>query len=332
MIEKICPICGKAYQTDNSTKICCSFLCNRLHQTTRTAPPARPKKYTLTFDTSSIPIGSNALQVDFFESILQGLDIPYERDVTVFGYHYDLKIEQSKVLICAATTLSEHAYANTDVNIHRTKSIAAQIEGYRCVEIYDWDDPVKILSSFVPKIELSAHDCTVQPVSITVADIFHNMYNFDDAVEAKINYGLYYNDLLVQCMSFRPLKLNDHSYRISRLCSDPLYKIHGGASKLFKAFIRDIAPSKVVAYCDCNKFTGDVFSCIGMRRAAVDEPMIMWSKGIDKIPNVVLSPSYMLRTYGVAVSEFNSPAQIMLEQGWIPVVVAGKSRYEWYNQ
>lgn len=70
-----------------------------------------------------------------------------------------------------------------------------------------------------------------------------------------IVYGLYYNQELVQLMSFGKPRFDykNYSYEIIRECSKKGYQIIGGSSRLFKRFMKDNSTTKsICVYTDFN--------------------------------------------------------------------------------
>lgn len=83
---------------------------------------------------------------------------------------------------------------------------------------------------------------------------------------AKVTYGLFYNDKLVQLMSFSKRKKGlDTDWEIIRGCPGSNNIVIGGVSKLFKHFVKDYNPTSVFSYCDFNKFNGKSYEELGMK-------------------------------------------------------------------
>ena len=60
-------------------------------------------------------------------------------------------------------------------------------------------------------------------------------------------------------------KSNSSEYELYRYCVKSGYSIIGGASKLFKHFLLDYCPTKVVSYSDNDYFLGDIYPKLGFK-------------------------------------------------------------------
>ena len=328
-----CVVCGKPLKRPEQTKVC-SLDCRRLHMfRIGKRPPAKPPINTTTYDLNKVYQSTdNSVQVALFDSILDSLNIRYTHDFQLQNYKYDIALTNSKVLICADTTATSNIYTlRNEPTLQRNRALLAKIFGYRCIHIYDWDDPIKILSSLVPKTTIYARNCTVQEVPPEAANIFYNMYHYEGEYPLGFHYGLFYNDALVECMSFAKPPNSRYQYKLCRFCTDFEYQVVGGLSKLFKAFLADHNPTSVVAFCDCNKFVGDCYEKFGMTKVESNAPYKIWSKGIEKREHSFLSYKSKVEEFDDVITQDRSLEQIMLEHGWSLLYDCGRSKYEWIS-
>lgn len=157
---------------------------------------------------------------------------------------------------------------------HYNKSKECEEKGIRLIHIYEdeWNDPVKkeILKSLI-KISLGkvdskiyARQCEIKEITNKEAKLFNDKNHIQGHRNAKITYGLYYKNELVQLMSF---SWNSHhnAWEIIRGCPGSNNIVVGGVSKLFKHFIKENNPDRVFSYCDYNKFNGVGYEAIGMK-------------------------------------------------------------------
>ena len=157
---------------------------------------------------------------------------------------------------------------------HYNKSKECEEKGIRLIHIYEdeWNDPVKkeILKSLI-KISLGkvdskiyARQCEIRKITNKEAKPFNDKNHIQGHRNAKITYGLYYKDELVQLMSF---SWNSHhnAWEIIRGCPGSNNIVVGGVSKLFKHFIKENNPDRIFSYCDYNKFNGVGYEAIGMK-------------------------------------------------------------------
>ena len=80
--------------------------------------------------------------------------------------------------------------------------------------------------------------------------------------------GLYDGEDLICLMSFGIPRYNKrYDYELLRLCTRKGDNVHGGASKLLKAFKKELSAStSIISYCNESKFTGKVYESLGFEK------------------------------------------------------------------
>lgn len=161
-------------------------------------------------------------------------------------------------------------YKNSDY--HFNKSLLAQEKGIRLIHIYqyEWDNDLtrekikQLLKISLGKVErrIYARDCEIRQITNKEAKVLNDKVHLQNHRNAKVTYGLFYNNELVQLMSFSHNK--KYEWEIIRGCPGSNNIVVGGVSKLFKHFVKDYNPSEVFSYCDFNKFDGRSYEKLGM--------------------------------------------------------------------
>lgn len=208
------------------------------------------------------------------------------------GNHYELDFfcEKEKIAIEFNGTYW-HSIEEKDKNYHFNKSLSAQESGIRLIHIYEyeWNDPIKrpiIISLLKIAFNINtnriyARKCEIRKISNKEAKPFNEKNHLQGHRNAQITYGLFYNNELVQLMSFSKTKYNknlkdDDSWEIIRGCPGSNNIVVGGVSKLFKHFIEENNPSSIFSYCDFNKFDGRGYEAIGMKFIGYTGPDMKW--------------------------------------------------------
>ena len=165
-----------------------------------------------------------------------------------------------------------HSDLYKDKYYHRDKSLLAESKGVQLFHIYEyeWNDKVKqdIIKSIIRlkcglvENRLYARQCEIREITNKEAEQFNNTNHLQGHRNAKITYGLYYNNTLVQLMSFS--RNRTYEWEIIRGCPGSNNLVVGGVSKLFKHFVKEHKPTEVFSYCDYNKFTGVGYEKLGM--------------------------------------------------------------------
>lgn len=193
------------------------------------------------------------------EKILNGLEID------IYLPDYNLGIEFNGTYW--------HSDLYKDKNYHFNKSLEAQKQNIRLVHIYqyEWDDDCQrdkiksLLRIALGKVRerIYARDCEIRQITNKEAKVLNNKVHLQNHRNAKVTYGLFYNNELVQLMSFSHHK--NYEWEIVRGCPGSNNIVIGGVSKLFKHFIRDYSPKEIFSYCDFNKFDGKSYEALGMK-------------------------------------------------------------------
>ena len=219
-----------------------------------------------------------------FAAKLNNNSIYYTQEFNLELKSYDFKIDNS-LLIEINPTITHNStwspfgdHEGLDKKYHLNKSKIAFDNGYRCIHIFDWDDQDKIIQSLLPKEKIYARKCIIKEVNKKECDEFLNLYHFQNTCRGQnIRLGLYYNNELIQIMTFgKPRYNKNYQYELLRLCTKFNYKVIGGAEKLFNYFIKNYNPDSVISYCDNSKFKGDVYERLNMVLKSKGTPTKHW--------------------------------------------------------
>lgn len=156
---------------------------------------------------------------------------------------------------------------------HYRKSLLAQEKGIRLIHIYqyEWDNELQkekiksLLRIALGKVntKIYARQCEIRIISNKEAKELNDQIHLQGHRNAQVTYGLFYEDKLVQLMSFS--KNKKYEWEIIRGCPGSNNIVIGGVSRLFSHFIKDYNPKEVFSYCDFNKFNGKSYEALGMK-------------------------------------------------------------------
>ena len=160
-------------------------------------------------------------------------------------------------------------------------------KGIRLIQITEWEwlHKNKQIKDYLSNIlvksnKIFARKCKVKEISNKEYMDFTNNYHLEGYCSAFIRIGLFYNDELVQIMSFKKTK---KYFEIIRECSKSGYLIIGGKSKILKYFERVYSPKRIISYCEKNKFTGNSYIKCGFKLKEESEPSYCYYKNSRKI-------------------------------------------------
>lgn len=161
------------------------------------------------------------------------------------------------------------------VKYHQQRAIDAENNGWHLIQIFDWDNPADIID-FIKSIVnkdyeiVYARKCALKEIkSKEAAEFLNENHRQQDKAVGNIAYGLFYENELVQVMTFGLERFartrGQKDYELIRLASKKGLKVIGGASKLMKAFVNShYKPNKIKTFVDYSKGQGKVYEKMGM--------------------------------------------------------------------
>lgn len=266
---------------------------------------------------------------------LQDKGISVEMEFQIEDKQYDLHIVGTNILIEINPTYTHNAIGNhwkldgLAPNYHVNKTAVAVANGYRVIHIWDWDDVDKIIQLISPKTKIYARNCELKQISKSGYREFTSKYHLQGPTKGfSLCLGLYYNGTLVEIMSWGKPRFNkNYEYELLRLCSHSEYKIVGGAEKLFKHSIDILHPANIISYCDLSKFSGEVYSRLGMKLLRINSPQEVWSFSNERVLSTTLRhlgyDGLFKTNYGKSIAN----EKLMIEHGWLPVYDCGQAVY-----
>lgn len=223
-----------------------------------------------------------------------------------------------------------------DYDYHISKTKLANDNGFQCIHIFDWDDEDKIINMLKPKENIYARKCDVREVELKDTNIFLTKYHLQGYCSGQtVRLGLYYNDELVEIMTFgKPRYNKNYEYELLRLCTKDEYNVIGGSSKIFKYFIDNYSPNSIISYCDISKFSGEVYNKLGFTLKSNSKPAKHWYNmhtGKHITDNLLRQRGYD-QLFGTNYGKGTSNEQLMLENGFVEVYDCGQSTYIWNKE
>jgi hypothetical protein len=280
-----------------------------------------------------------------FQTKLNAASISFVREFCLDHKTFDFKIND--ILVEINPTFTHNAtffplgnQRCLDKNYHRDKTAIAEKYNYRCVHIFDWDDPNKIIESILNKSQetVYARNCEIREVPKQEAIDFIFKHHIQNYAKDTVRLGLYYKNELVSIMTFgKPRYNKKYEYEIIRYCSAK--NVIGGSEKLFKHFVNTYLPESIISYCDLSKFTGKVYEKLGFTLLRKPAPSKHWY-------NMKTKEHYtdaLVRQHGFSrlinhkeALEDNlvgvSNKELMLEAGFVEVYDCGQATYVWHKE
>ena len=148
---------------------------------------------------------------------------------------------------------------------HAEKHAASAAAGIRLITIYEYEWQTRqpqikrLLRNAVgaSRGKLMARKCELRKVTTPEARQFFESYHPQGGAGGGEHYGLYWKDKLVACMRFafgqndRGNAVGGAAWTLGRFATR--VNVSGAASRLFKAFVKDVGPAEVKSFSD-NRF------------------------------------------------------------------------------
>jgi len=200
----------------------------------------------------------------------------------------------------------------------------------------DWNYKKDIIKSIIlnklnkNKNKINGRQCQIKIVNNKDKTIFLNKNHLQGNSQSSINLGLFYNDELVSLMTFgKKRKIlgqtsKENEYELLRFCSKLNTSVIGGASKLFKHFIRNYKPNKIISYASCDISDGSLYKILGFNEIGHTGINYWWVK--DKRYHRSGFMKHKLVREGADPNKTEN--QIMHEDGFNKIWGTGNLKYE----
>lgn len=281
--------------------------------------------------------GNNSKPNQKFEELLEKHKINYEREFPLENYSYDFKVDnylfEINPTVFHNSTISPVGNPK-DKMYHFCKSEKAQEYNYRCIHVFDWDDPEKIIKLFlIPKERIYARQCELKGVTVKEAHLFLEENHLQGYAKDKIRLGLYYKNKLVEIMTFdKPRYNKNYDWELVRLCSNA--NVVGGAEKILKYFVDTYKPQSIISYCDLAKFDGRIYKQLGFSAANKPQPSKHWVNLSTKqhITDNLLRQKGFDQLFKTRYGKGTDNEELMRENGFVEVYDCGQLVFSFINK
>lgn len=202
-----------------------------------------------------------------FSQLLQKNNIDYIFNFELGPYLYDFKVGNTLIEINPTYTHNSdnkiYGCPPKRKDYHYKKTCYANKYGYKCIHIFDWIDVNNVISLLCDKKKVFARKCQIKEVDNLLHRQFLESNHLQGFCGASIKLGLFYNDKLIQLMTFGKPRFNkNYDYELLRLCSRKDLLVVGGASKLLSYFKKNYH-GRLCSYQDVSVFSGEVYRKLG---------------------------------------------------------------------
>lgn len=227
-------------------------------------------------------------------------------------------------------------------NYHRKKSEECQQKGIRLIHIWECDYIKKkdiVLSNLksilgLIKNKYQARKCVIKEISSVQANNFLNENHLQGSTVSKIRLGLFSDGELVSVMTFSKLRkatgLNhiENNYELVRFCNKKDTTVIGGATKIYKFFIKKYSPEYIISYANRDWSVGNLYIKLGFKFSGYTDPGYFYVKSNHKYSRYSFTKHKLIKD---GFDPLKTEYQIMTERGFFRIWDCGNLKYKWYN-
>lgn len=277
---------------------------------------------------------------EFIESI--GVKIDNNNREILNGKEIDIFIPNFNIGIeCNGVYYHSEAFI-TDKNYHINKTNCANNKNIKLIHIFEdeWKTKQNIVKSRLRNLfhkndyKIYARKCEIKNVSHEETKCFLNENHIQGYVPSKINIGLYYNNELVSLMTFGNLRKNlgsekkENMFELLRFCNKLNTSVIGGASKLFKYFLKNNNPQKIISYCDLRWSDGMIYNILNFNLHHISKPNYFYVINGKRENRFKYRKDALVRE---GFDQNKTEHQIMLERGYYRVYDCGCKVFHYDN-
>lgn len=250
---------------------------------------------------------------------------PLELDFYLPEYNIAIEVNDTNTHNCTSSTYSFKC--DFDPNYHYNKTKLCSKQGVRLIHLFE-KDLFKLdisLSMLLPKEKIYARKCEIRECNVKE---FFNTYHRQGSGNVSNGIGLFYNNELVQAISFRKVRNNTKGdFELYRLCSKNNLIIVGGASKLLNYWEIKHKNCILVSYCDLTYNTGNVYEQLGFMLDHYTGINYKWVKGNTWLSREVCQRYKLEKMFNKSFDKSLTENDIMTSEGYVKVYDCGNNLY-----
>lgn len=284
---------------------------------------------------------------DTWRGIIAGTDIDLREEVSGLAGHrtkVDMAFYRDEIPFLAVEF--HGAYWHSEArgkgkHYHRDRMNALRAKDIRLITVHEKDKSNPVVMGMIRsalglterRVRASLCDL-VMAGDITAREFYQasHIQGGDVFGKDQLNIGLEFEGRLIACMTFvrstgRDTGGGNYDYCLHRFATDPAYRVHGAAGRLFKRF-RSIHPdASVVTYCDLQFFTGGMYERIGFNLVRETPPDYGWVKAQNVLDRQQTRRKILPDLLGYGYDTTTSETENMERAGYSKIWDCGKAVY-----
>ena len=183
------------------------------------------------------------------------------------------------------------------------------------------------------KVKIYARKCLIKEIDNKTSKTFCEQNHIQGGVNSLVNLGLFYDNKLIAVMTFGGLRRNlgskqeEGCYELLRFCTKTNLSVVGGASRLFKFFIKRYNPLKVISYADRRWSVGKLYKSIGFECIKETEPNYFYIVNGVRKNRFSFRKDELIRKYGCTNND--TEHNFCKSKGWYRIYDCGCKVFIW---
>ena len=231
----------------------------------------------------------------------------------------------------------------SDKRYFQKKSDLLEKHKIQLIHIFEdeWRDKKNICKSRINNIlgkskRVFARNCEIINVDKITSKNFFNENHIQGDINSCVVYGLKYNNEIVSMMSFGGFRKNmgrnnsDNEYELLRFCNKLHYSVVGGASKLFKYFIKEKNPMRIISYADRRWSIGNLYKQLDFTFSHISEPSYFYIINNNRKNRFAYRKDVLISKYGCDIND--TEHNFCKKNGWYRIYDCGTKVYNWEKE
>jgi hypothetical protein len=225
-------------------------------------------------------------------------------DRSTIGKELDILLPDLKIAIeCNGTYWHSELNGKTR-SYHLNKLTDCATAGIELIHVWehDWNNNRNIIQSRIKsklKInsKIGARDCTVKVLDRHQVNTFLIENHIQGTCASSIRLGLFNKEgVLVAAMTFGASRFSKNTeYELLRFCNAINLNVVGGASKLFRHFLKNYNPKNIISYADKSSSSGTMYSILGFEYSHTSAPAYYYTRDYKLVLNRVKFQKHKLK-------------------------------------
>jgi len=296
--------------------------------------------------------------VDYIKQISPNVEIIQNDRSMITPHELDIYLPQYQIAFECNPAFTHNSSIGTSwgdkpkhYRYHQYKSEKAAEQGIFLFHIfgYEWKAHKDVIKSMIANLlgctarRIGARETYVFEIPAAVGKEFLNSNHRQGALTSKVYIGLKLKstDELVSVMTFNHLRntigktthTETNTWELSRFCNLINCSVVGGASKLFKYFLKHYQPDKVISFSDVAHTRGNLYQTLQFSRMYQTPPSYVWTTIDDnKYYHRVRCQKHNLISLFNDASidiEHQTEKEIMEAHGFVRVYDSGVIKWVW---